>query len=124
MKLRLDSLNRNLLIGLKLAISVGLIAFLLSRVGLEVVEARFSQLRVEFLAAATAALFAQVFFATYRWRTLLNGMRIHTTALGAFRLVFIGLFFNQTLPSTVGGDVARAWALPARADRCRVRRPV
>jgi uncharacterized protein (TIRG00374 family) len=45
----------------------------------------------------------------YRWQMLLAVRGAHFSAWYLVRSVFIGIFFNNFLPSTVGGDVFRAY---------------
>lgn len=44
-----------------------------------------------------------------RWEIVLGRMANSVPFADALKLVLIGYFFNQTLPSTVGGDAYRAW---------------
>ena len=44
-----------------------------------------------------------------RWRCVLGQLGVKLPYSGAVRLTLISYFFNQTLPSTVGGDAFRVW---------------
>jgi len=57
-----------------------------------------------------------LWIAALRWQTLLtgHGARLPIATLGTAMLV--GTFFNQFLPSTVGGDVVRSWWISQRLD--------
>jgi hypothetical protein len=55
-----------------------------------------------FVLAGTTALNAQ------RWHTILAG-RANIAPLVLLKILFVGWFFSQLLPTTVGGDVVRAW---------------
>lgn len=44
-----------------------------------------------------------------RWRVLLRTQSIQIPMLTVFRLHFVGLFYNNVMPSSVGGDVLKAW---------------
>ena len=55
------------------------------------------------LTTAIAALHAQ------RWRIVMMRLGTMMDFLTAVRLVLIGYFFNQTLPSAMGGDAFRVW---------------
>lgn len=46
-----------------------------------------------------------------RWRLLLRVQEIPVGAAEAVRLTFIGLFFNNVVPGSTGGDVAKGWIL-------------
>ncbi|MBP7146629.1 MAG: flippase-like domain-containing protein [Acidobacteria bacterium] len=60
------------------------------------------------LVAAAVLVGLGILVATLRWRLLLRGQR-HDPPFGTLlRAFLVGVFFNQFLPSTLGGDVARA----------------
>jgi uncharacterized membrane protein YbhN (UPF0104 family) len=56
----------------------------------------------------------QVALLTIRWReiAIASGLRIALSPM--MQIGFIATFFNQVLPSTVGGDAARIWLLARR----------
>jgi glycosyltransferase 2 family protein len=60
-----------------------------------------------FAAALAALLVAGVPVNAARWRVVLGAHAPNTTRL--MRLLMVGVFFNQILPTGVGGDAVRAW---------------
>lgn len=57
---------------------------------------------------------------TARWRVVMRAIQAVLDVRTTFRLLYIGVFFNQTLPSSVGGDAFRMYlgrkeGLPMRA---------
>lgn len=46
-----------------------------------------------------------------RWRIALKQLGVDIKFVNGLRLLFVGYFFNQTLPSSVGGDFFRIWLL-------------
>jgi len=52
-----------------------------------------------------------------RWRILLQAQRITLGIADAVRLVFIGLFFNNIMLGSTGGDVAKAYYITRKTDR-------
>lgn len=44
-----------------------------------------------------------------RWWVFLRAQEIRIPALLAIKLTFVGQFFTNFMPSSVGGDIARAW---------------
>lgn len=103
-------MNRKwLAIAVKAAISILLIWFLLDRVDVTKVVARSRTLDVADALLCLAILVIQTGLVTFRWWLV---ARITDTALSlpaALRILLIGMFFNQTLPSSVGGDAVRVW---------------
>ena len=63
------------------------------------------------LAAATAGSFALLAPAALRWSVVLNAIGSPRGLRVTLPLTMIGLFFSQTLPSTIGGDGMRVWEL-------------
>ncbi len=61
------------------------------------------------LLAAQACFGAAQLVAAERWRLLLRGQGLETSFASAFRLTLVGIFFNQVLLGSTGGDMARAW---------------
>src|SRR5204863_1917373 len=64
------------------------------------------------LAIATTLL--QIFFGVLRWRVISAECGAPVGLTQAMRYNLIGAFFNQTLPSSIGGDAVRLWMV-ARA---------
>jgi len=52
-----------------------------------------------------------------RWWLLLRAQAIRIGILPTFRLHFVGLFFNNLIPSSVGGDLLKAWYVTKHTDR-------
>src|SRR4051812_16786155 len=93
----------------KIAISVVLIAIVLRAFDVRGVVAQISKVDGWTLIAGVAiALFIAVLH-TLRWLAIIqaNGSRLDFKT--ALQLVLIGHFFNQALPSSVGGDAVRVW---------------
>jgi hypothetical protein len=51
----------------------------------------------------------QTYVAGWRWWVILRHHHLGIRLLTTVRICLIGAFFNQLLPSSIGGDVARAW---------------
>lgn len=54
-----------------------------------------------------------------RWRILIMARGIQITSWMAIKLVYLGIFFSQFMPSTVGGDVIRAWYVARNNEKDR-----
>ncbi len=61
------------------------------------------------LAAAQVFIGAGLILTFYRWQVLLRAQEIRYSVAEAFRLGFIGFFFNQFVPGATGGDVLKAY---------------
>lgn len=94
---------------LKLALSAGLIWLLVERIEIGAVAERLTQLAPGTIAAGLALLLVQQVLAGWRWRIVSYRVGVPLGFVTAFRLLFVGLFFNQTLVSSIGGDAVRLW---------------
>jgi uncharacterized protein (TIRG00374 family) len=93
----------------KIAISGALLWLLFDHVDGAAVLRQASRADPALLLAAFLVLLALAVVQAYRWTVVLRALGARL-ALGAATLnVLIGLFFNQTLPSTIGGDAVRMW---------------
>ncbi|MBN2589062.1 MAG: flippase-like domain-containing protein [Sedimentisphaerales bacterium] len=61
-------------------------------------------------------IIAQILIA-FRWRLLLKSQMISIPFLSAVRLHFLGLFYNNCMPGSVGGDLIRAWYVTKHTDK-------
>ncbi len=61
--------------------------------------------------------FASTMLTLVRWYILVRAVELPFRVLDAFRLGFIGLFFNNFMPGSVGGDVIKAAVLAREQDR-------
>jgi len=52
-----------------------------------------------------------------RWLMLLRAQHITINYLPALKLHFLGLFYNNCLPGSVGGDALRAWYVTVHTDK-------
>jgi uncharacterized membrane protein YbhN (UPF0104 family) len=100
--------------GLRLAVGLGALAFLLVRVDLETAGRTIARADPAWLGIALLAQLAAKFCWIRRWGVLLEQAGHPRRALELLRLVLLGLFFNNFLPTSVGGDVARGLALAGR----------
>jgi uncharacterized membrane protein YbhN (UPF0104 family) len=96
---------------LKAGISVGLFWFAVSGVNLEVIGERLRTLKIEWMIGALALCFVQYALQSARWQQISQRCGAPLTFRNALRINLVGAFFNQVLPSTVGGDAMRIWML-------------
>ena len=103
------SASSTIVFWLKLLITAGLVAYLLSRIDVGSVLRQVRRIDPARAILALLVMLFQLGLVSLRWQ-LINHLVDARTRIGqTFRLTFIGQFFNQVLPSGVGGDVVRAW---------------
>ncbi len=96
-------------IALKAAVTAGLVWLVLREVDIGAALDRMAGLSPGAGVLAVAVLAAHCFVAGWRWTIV---MRLFGPVLAvptAIRLFFEGYFFNNALPSTIGGDAVRVW---------------
>jgi glycosyltransferase 2 family protein len=96
-------------LAVKTAISVGLIVLVLRKIDFATLWTESRQLSVSLILGVVLTLLVQTYIAAYRWWVIMRHHQLDIRLLTTVRISFIGAFFNQLLPSSIGGDVARAW---------------
>lgn len=99
---------RLLLSGGRFAVTAGLLAVLAARVDLRQLGQVAAQGSPGAFLGAVAALAAATPFNALRWHAILETDR-SPGRVTLLKILWLGLFFNQVLPSGVGGDAMRAW---------------
>ncbi len=99
--------RRLLSTGAKLVLSIGLMAFVLSRVPLDRVLDIFRSAHAGWLAGAWLLLVASNVLGAYQWNRLLQAVGLRMPFFKVCAIYHVGLFFNNFLPANIGGDIAR-----------------
>jgi len=109
-------MKKYLLTVLRIAVGLGLIAYLLITADLGEFVILMRSWRVEyFVVAVLLGLLRNVTFA-YRWRATLSAGGVKVPLLKLIRLYLVAGFFNLVLPTALGGDVVRGYGLVSRLD--------
>lgn len=107
-------MRRILLSTIKIVISAALLYLALRKANFSDLASRIDVASLGWLGLAIAATFLQIFIGVLRWRIVSAECGAPLPIRQAMRYNLIGAFFNQTLPSSIGGDAVRLW-LVARA---------
>jgi uncharacterized membrane protein YbhN (UPF0104 family) len=102
-------MRRLLILSIRILVSLALLYLALSGINFAAIQSRLSQINVGWIALAMLVSVVQIFFGALRWREISAQCQAPLTDLQAFRYNMIGSFFNQTLPSSIGGDAVRLW---------------
>ena len=103
--------RRSLWLTVQALVTIGLLALLMRRLDLDAFLALFVRLPGWFyLVSMGVVLAGQVAYA-WRWRLLLTAAGVNVPFVAVLRQYFVGIFVNNFLPSTVGGDVAKVYYL-------------
>jgi uncharacterized membrane protein YbhN (UPF0104 family) len=94
---------------MKILISAALLYLALRKVNLSDLAARITFTSLGWIGMAIAVTFLQIFVGVLRWREISAECGAPLATKQAMRFNLIGAFFNQTLPSSIGGDAVRLW---------------
>jgi len=103
-------MRRWLVLTLKLAVTVGLLAWLASEVDLGEVRDRLAAVGIPAALAAAMVLAMLIPATAARWGVVQHAIAAPLPGAALLRLTLVGLFFNQVLPAPIGGDAMRVWA--------------
>jgi glycosyltransferase 2 family protein len=103
-------MRRILFSTIKILISAALLYLALRKVNLTELALRIDNpASLGWIGLAIAASFLQIFVGVLRWREISAECGAPLGTRQAMRFNLIGTFFNQTLPSSIGGDAVRLW---------------
>src|ERR1700755_534436 len=102
-------MRRILLSAIKILVSAALLYFALRKINFYDLASRFDIATLGWIALAVAVTFLQIFIGALRWREISADCGAPLATTQAVRFNLIGTFFNQTLPSSIGGDAVRLW---------------
>ncbi len=102
-------LKNTLLVIAKIAISLGLITWLLAQADLAKIWLTIKQADVPLLVVAFLIFFVGYFITAKRWQLLLGALEVPASLKVLIQSFSISIFFNNFLPSTIGGDAYRMY---------------
>ncbi|MBR0782619.1 lysylphosphatidylglycerol synthase transmembrane domain-containing protein [Bradyrhizobium iriomotense] len=102
------------LFSVKLLLSIAVLVYIAR--GLDLHRLRTHLLSVDpfLFGLALALIFFQTFALNGRWELIMRALGVSLDWLAGWRILMISLWFNQVLPSSVGGDAVRMWLLRQR----------
>lgn len=92
---------------LKLAVTVGLFALMAYYVDFQSVLREILSANLLYLLFAVVLQFMSTLIASYRWFFIMRILKFRAEFTFYFKSYFKGSFFNQLLPSNIGGDAVR-----------------
>lgn len=95
----------------KSAVSIALLWALFSIYDIGAALERIASIDPVWTAAAFAAFFLSIVAAAARWGVVLRALGVKVPLPTLTSLIIMSVFFNQTLPSNLGGDAMRIWRL-------------
>ena len=108
-------LKKKLLLAVRIAVSLGLISYIFSRIAAEHklgdLLVYWSEMRIGWAVGAFLILFGLLAAGSVRWGMLLAARGVRLSFGSLFMYYLVGMFFNNFFPTTVGGDVVKAYYL-------------
>jgi len=103
---------------LKIVFSVGILAYIFTRVvRIGDLWANLREAQLSYLAIAVVIYFMVQTVSAFRWYLLLKPLGIEISFPRILALYFLGMYFNFFLPSSIGGDVFRVYYLNKETGR-------
>ncbi len=99
---------------LRLGVSLGLLAWLLSRTDAGRIAESFLGMPVWAWASAFGLYLFSQLLSSIRWYILSRALDFAGRFITYLKYYFIGMFFNLFLPTSIGGDVIKIWFLARR----------
>jgi uncharacterized membrane protein YbhN (UPF0104 family) len=102
-----SSVRRYGVMAVKFAVSALLLGVLFSRIDMSRLWAGARRASLLWLSVALAVYLVNIVASTWRWHLLLDAQGVHMRRRSLFGSFLVALFFNNFLPSNIGGDVIR-----------------
>lgn len=96
-------------LSIKTLISLILIGYVLGKVNVGSIINSIKSANFLLLVAAFTLHFIGLYLSAYRWQLLLKAQGTNISLLTLSNIYLVGFFFNIFLPSSVGGDIVRAY---------------
>jgi hypothetical protein len=91
----------------RLVVSLALLYFVLGSIDLNALWSRVRSMNPGWVALALAAYASTIVVSVWRWERLLRTQHIEVARKTLTQSMWVSLFFNNFLPSNIGGDVVR-----------------
>src|SRR3954453_13595234 len=102
-----NAARRYVFLALKIAVSVVLLSILLSRIDVGQLWATARKASLVWLLIALGIYFVNVVASAWRWRVLLEAQGVQMPLWTLTKSFMVALYFNNFLPSNIGGDFIR-----------------
>lgn len=108
---------RHLSLALRTAVAVAAIVWVFRGQDWGKLTQVFARLNLWYFALSLGIFTMSQVLIGLRWWLLLRTQSIFTSFWAAVRLHFLGLFYNNLMPGSIGGDLLRAWYVTKHTDK-------
>lgn len=106
---KVSDLNRLLILVVKLIITLLLLLVVCSRININYIANLLLDIDWKYIITAVFLTVLQTYILSWRWHRIVCFLGGTLEITSAIRLSFLGVFMNQVLPTSIGGDVFRVW---------------
>ena len=99
------------LLGLKVCLSVGLLAYLFTLIDLDRLLEQLRQVDLRYLVVGLMLLLAQIGISSLKWQLILRSDGVSMFLPSLVKIYMIGNFLSLFLPTSIGGDIYRVLAI-------------
>lgn len=103
--------SKTVLLIIKACISTGLLIYLFRKIDLHGFSRIFSNIEPIFFLFSGLLYIGCQYLSSYRWQVLLRAHDVSVSVNRLFSFYLVGMFFNNFLPTSVGGDVMKGFDL-------------
>ncbi|MFZ2169173.1 MAG: lysylphosphatidylglycerol synthase transmembrane domain-containing protein [Methylococcaceae bacterium] len=107
--MKVPKIRARILLFFKGTLSVVLITLVFRQIDFSLIYGTLVDVPVWAFVLGLLACLAQGLALAWRWHRVVHWLGGSIGIVPAIRLTFIGLFFNQALPGSIGGDALRIW---------------
>jgi uncharacterized protein (TIRG00374 family) len=101
----------------RILVAFGALGLVFSSIEWDKLKAAFSNMNGWVFLGVLAVYVASQVLLAVRWLILVRAQGIELKLFPAIKLHFIGLFYNNAMPSSVGGDFLRAWYVSKHTEK-------
>jgi uncharacterized membrane protein YbhN (UPF0104 family) len=104
---------------LRVIVTASIFVLVLRSIDLKQIWSLLHQARMDLLAMAILLQFGSTTVSAYRWRLIMNNLQFGQPFIFYWRSYFKAMFFNQGLPTSIGGDAVRVFDIAGLGFRKR-----
>jgi len=103
---------------LRIIISSGLIIYLVFSQfkDFKTISSTLKEVNITLILLSASTHIYGIWITAYRWQTLLKTQNVRLSVISLTSSTLIGMFFNNFLPTSIGGDLYRAYDITKKAD--------
>ncbi|MFH1395147.1 MAG: lysylphosphatidylglycerol synthase transmembrane domain-containing protein [Candidatus Omnitrophota bacterium] len=116
-------MKNRIFVFLRITASFGMLALLfwIMRDEIRDIWATIAKCNVNFLILAVFALFADIVMLAFRLTTVFKGENLKVSFKKSLQLTYLGYYFNNFMPSAVGGDIIKAYYASRDSSKEKIR---